>query len=118
MTGHKHEPKRLTASEVFTIGEDTPQDVRDRLDSYFAAFVAPTTIDGKHYCFNCGEEINAFRAFVGLGVAYEWGLAHGEAFCSGCKWPARGHHSIGDDITLHNLFLAYHPEHVARTGAA
>lgn len=112
--------QRCTSSDLFKITGEAPEGFLEDSDAYLSAFVAPVKgDDGQARCFHCGEVIDSFSQMFGTGVAYEWGLAHGEARCSGCKWPARGmHYPKGRDGTelysVRNLFLAYHPDFVER----
>lgn len=92
------------------------------LEKYLALFAKPVdrrSEDGRlhRFCLNCDEEFDAFKQMLGMGVAHRWGMVHGEASCSGCGWPSRGHHVIKDDAgadlcSLHNLFLQVHPNNV------
>lgn len=118
---HAHEPRHCTAADLFSInGEDGDEKAAliAATDEYLSAFAAPVkNDDGEPVCFHCGERIDGFAQMFGTGVAYQWGLAHGEATCSGCGWPARGvHRPKGADCeplwTASNLFLAYHPDFV------
>lgn len=118
---HAHEPRHCTAGDLFSIsGADGAEkaSLLAATDEYLSAFAAPTKgDDGKPVCFHCGARIDGFAQMFGTGVAYRWGLAHGEANCSGCGWPARGiHRPVGADgeplWTASNLFLAYHPDFV------
>lgn len=120
MDTHAHEPRHATAADLFSINGDDRAE-KDALiaaiNEYLNAFAAPVKVDGKPVCFHCGGKLDSFMAAMGMGVAYEWGLAHGEAKCSGCGWPARGMHrpkdADGSELwTASNLFLAYHPEQV------
>lgn len=100
--------EHLCVDDIFTMEEGFPAEDRAALESYLAPFANPKR-DGKFSCINCSA----------LGVAYRWGLVHGEGTCSGCGWPARGIHYIkredGTELcTLRNLFLPYHPDQVER----
>lgn len=127
MTDHAHEPRRCTARDFMTAKGDDEAAVADFLrqaDAYLAIFVAPVRDGDKLVCFHCGCELDSFKQMMGIGAAIEWGLVHGEGRCSGmphhdkpCGWPYRGHHFAkgedgGDLFTLHNMFLAYHPDEV------
>lgn len=93
------------------------------VDEYLSHFCKPVTKDGAQRCPKCGKAFNGLMAMVGMPdvVAIEWGLVHGEARCTGCKWPYRGVHRIkgkdhkdGDEpiLRISNMFLAYHPDEV------
>lgn len=119
--------RTCTAADLFTFTGEVPADFLEDVEKYLSAFAAPVVgDDGKPACFHCGKPVDAFKQVLGLGVAYRWGLAHGEAECSGCGWPARGmHYPKGRDgkelFSLRNFFLAYHPDGVtsaAETAAA
>jgi hypothetical protein len=109
----------LKAKSLFNIGADTPAEIVEDLDAYCAIFAEPKKDDGKPVCIGCGQVMDGFKQMFGLGVAQEWGLAHGEANCSGCGYPSRGMHYIkdrhGDDLlTIRNVFLQYLPEQDAQ----
>lgn len=112
------------AETLFKIGDETPADYIAQLDSYFGAFAQPVhNDDGKRVCLNCGGVMDSFMQALGVGVAAQWTIAHGEACCSGCHWPMRGMHYVKDAdgselLTLRNFFLAYMPEHVERATPA
>ena len=91
------------------------------LDDYFFHFMLePLDEEGCEVCPCCRERIKggvegALLGCLGVGVHLEWGLAHGEALCSGCGWPYRVlHYNIGgkdEDALIKRLVLAlpYHP---------
>lgn len=120
--------RRAVTSDLFKIDGEDCDEKRDLIaatDEYLSAFVAPVKAgNGEPACFHCGKRIDGLMSVLGVAVAYEWGLAHGEAKCSGCGWPARGMHypkgADGKELwTASNLFLAYHPDQVtARSDAA
>lgn len=120
-TAHAYEPHRCTAADLFTFnGDDAGSEKAaafiHEVDEYLSTFAAPVrNADGTPVCFHCGEKIDSFMQACGLAVAYRWGIAHGEAECSGCGWPARGMHypkgADGEELfSLRNFFLAYHPD--------
>lgn len=119
-TAHAHEPRHCTAADLFSISGDGAEVAAfvAEVDKYLSAFAAPVKNEaGACVCFHCGGVIDGFLQMLGSGVAYQWGLTHGEANCSGCGWPARGiHYPKGEDgeelFSLRNLFLAYHPDGV------
>src|SRR3990167_4748664 len=124
--GHRYNPRRCMAADVLTVSGDSAEMeafIRE-CDNYFSNFAAPVKdAEGKAVCFHCGGRLDGFMQALGFGsVAYEWGLAHGEAQCSGCGWPARGmHYPKRDDgrelFKARNLFLAYHPDLVEKRAA-
>lgn len=113
--------RRCEVKDLFTHNDDDSEAAKAVLAAsaeYLSAFAAPTkNEDGKPVCFHCGGQFNSFLETMGVGVAFRWGLAHGEAACSGCGWPARGMHypkdANGAELwTARNLFLQYHPDFV------
>lgn len=60
-------------------------------------------------CVNCSEPQ------AGIFGCFQWGLAHGEGYCSKCGYPARGCHYPDRIVTSWegsgrlNLILQYHP---------
>lgn len=124
MSEHKYEPRACKLEDVFSVKDGADPEFLAHVGNYLTAFAAPVkNDDGKPVCFHCGGILDSFMSMMGLGVGYEWGLAHGEAHCSGCHWPARGHHFVKDDdgkelLTLHNAFMAYMPEYVEKSEAA
>lgn len=123
---HAHEPpRRLVARDILKFEEDNPEFEREAND-YFKIFAAPV-YEGegdkaRQVCFHCGSPFDPFGQALGIAAAMRWGLAHGEARCTGmrdrpCGWPYRGMHyakdSKGEELfTLRNVFLAYHPDEV------
>lgn len=121
-TTTKNPARVCRIEDLFKVSDDAPSSLSDEVNAYLACFAAPVVRDGQQHCLSCDERIDAFADALGIGVAYRWGLAHGEARCTGCGWPARGMHRItGDDgrviATIRNFFLAYHPDHVAAVDA-
>ena len=113
---------RMRWNDIFSEGKDgltTAQAIT--LDDYFFHFmVTPKDDDGKEVCPCCRERMQGgvegtILQMGGLGVSLEWGIVHGEAFCSGCGWPYRVyHHDIGgkgEDALIKKLVasLPYHP---------
>jgi hypothetical protein len=117
---HAHEPRYCEAADVFNVSNaDDPEAVKliAASNEYLRQFAAPIKDDGRTVCFHCGSRMDAMMHALGAGAAYVWGMAHGEAKCSKCGWPARGMHypkdADGKDLwTARNLFLAYHPDQV------
>ena len=104
----------MKAADILTIGADTPVEIIEDLNAYFASFVNPQKDDGRFLCATCGGKFDGMMHALGAGVAHEWGLAHGEAACSGCGHPSRGMHYIKDRhgeelLTIRNVFLQYLP---------
>lgn len=104
----------MTAPDLFDVKPGLPEEDLATLNEYLSVFAVPAKTDkGAFKCANCDGEMDGFKEALGLGVAYRWGLAHGEANCSGCGWPARGMHYIkrpdgSELVTLQNFFLPYH----------
>ena len=85
-------------------GEDAAPIIK-AVSDYLKTFTAP----GQ--CAGCGATLAGF-----LG-SFAWGLESGEGTCSGCGWPARGHHNITDDdgpvfTQAIEMVLSYHPDSV------
>jgi hypothetical protein len=76
----------------------------ERWDSYFVQFAKLT----NGACLCCGKSL---RCALGMGLfgGFEWGMEHGEGYCSYCRYPMRGHHRVDGLGTINNLFLPYHP---------
>ena len=115
----KNEARACRVEDIFDVTDSPPADVLDSLNAYFGAFAAPVRRDGAQHCLSCDARLGGVAAALGFGAAYQWGLAHGEATCTGCGWPARGMHRVkGADgteiLSLSNFFLAYHPDQVVR----
>ncbi|MGB3844277.1 MAG: hypothetical protein WA940_00270 [Sphingopyxis sp.] len=121
---HAHEPRRCVITDIATVNGDTDeaQAFIVKANEYLAAFAAPLKIDGYTTCFHCGTRMDGMMHALGVGAAYVWGMAHGEAACSKCGWPARGMHypkdEKGEMFTLRNFFLAYMPDQVSVRSAA
>lgn len=86
-------------------GEKTPDDLRERLMSYFAQFDAPRRrptpggiMLGNLLCA-CGAGLD------GLMGSATWALAHGEMFCGACKRPGRAHHFVKEQDADAEPFL-------------
>lgn len=84
---------------VVVDGEDAEW-VAPIIDKYLSSFCIPKDTpepDKAHIggvsimgwpCVNCEKPL------TGLFGHFQWGLAHGEGYCSKCGWPARGCHYI------------------------
>jgi hypothetical protein len=109
--------EHLKPQDIFTVSDDMPASELTALTHYLSAFANPRNEAGHFACINCGEEVDGFKQALGVGVAYRWGIVHGEANCTGCGWPARGMHYVKDEagkeiVSIRNLFLPYHPDFV------
>lgn len=115
--------RKCRLSDIANWKSDPDPALEAALDRYFSQFAAPArNEEGKRVCINCGGVLDGFMHALGVGVAFQWDLAHGEARCSGCGWPARGMHYVKDDggdeiLTIRDFFLEYHPENVSRGDA-
>lgn len=111
---------RVTHADLLTVtkGEFTSED-KYALDTYLSKFVKPQTNDaGKHTCVGCDHVIRGGIEGFMLGGApdsctMEWGLAHGECFCSNCGWPARAYHFDVGPIKRMEIVLQYHPDGIS-----
>lgn len=87
----------------------------EALNEYLKMFAATRDKDGYMHCHNCGENLD------GLLGSFRWGMAHGEGFCSNCKWPAVGlHYPEKDGEKMFNrawkVCLSVHPDYVSWGG--
>lgn len=118
------EALHMKAHDLLKIEGDIPDCIITAVDAYLEPFaVTPQNEQGEPLCLHCRKPVNGMMQMFGAAVAYQWGLAHGEARCSGCGWPARGMHYIkdadGSDLmTLRNVFLPYHPDYVSKREGA
>lgn len=128
--------RRATLEDFAVVTEDPDPRTLEVIREYFGKFCAPvyenTDDEAKQrqVCPSCGVFFGGMMANLGLGVGIEWGLVHGMGYCSGCHYPYRGHHFVYDPneprddpetgerreplLTIHNLFLAYHPSELRR----
>lgn len=119
------EVQHCQLTDLGTINGELPQEYLDAINGYLDTFCKPIREgegdEQRAICPKCGEQQGGILSMLGLGVGIEWGIAHGEARCTGCGWPYRGMHYIkakdakeGDKplLTIRNLFLAYHPDNV------
>jgi len=103
----KNLPK-ATFGAIFEVtdGEIAPDDVT-AIDAYLGQFVAPNE---KGECCGCGGKLTGgFESVLGL-TTFRWGLAHGEGFCSECKYPARAYHFNVGPIKRFECVLQVHPD--------
>ena len=105
---------RAKASDIgLAIKEDAPESDKRQavqtladVDRYLQDFCV------SKKCIVCGSTL------TGLFGSFEWGIAHGEGYCSNCGYPARAYHTVNDrehkPIFEHAAFvLQYHPEVLA-----
>lgn len=112
---------RMKWSDVLT-GE-LADDEQIALNAYFSAFVVPQkNAAGTAICVGCGRVMRGGIEGFLLGGApdsctMEWGIAHGECFCSNCHWPGRAYHfDIPKDapiIKRLSVVLQYHPDELS-----
>ena len=120
------DPPRMRWSDIFEGGEDelTPAQAVVLDDYLFHFMVGPLDEGDKEVCPCCRERIGGLCGLLGMGVSLEWGIAHGEAFCSGCGWPYRVYHydigGKGEDALIKRLVvgLPYHPSEIRLKGDA
>lgn len=95
-----------TFADVFTVNEGETADpaIVAELDKYLAHFTPGP-------CPGCGAPLTGdlIHQFIGAAT-FTWGLAHGEGFCSKCKYPARAYHRDIGPIVRFEKVLAYHPD--------
>lgn len=97
---------RLDWRTIFKVeGTDITDADNKAMDEYFSQFLAPGP------CPKCGSQLTGdiLKQFIGLAT-FTWGLAHGEGFCSKCKYPARAYHRNVGPIEFLNMVLPYHPD--------
>jgi hypothetical protein len=72
---------------------------RRRLGEYLNAFLAPVFDDEKTHvkCPCCGSRVYGGGILDALLGTFEWGIVHGDGFCSRCKWPIRMYHFVDLD---------------------
>ncbi len=104
---------RMTSAGVISIpaeamGEDrvSGEKLLAVADEYFSHFIRAD--DGK--CVGCGSIFVPKSMSDAFRSTFRWGLAHGEAECSACGYPARAVHEIPEIGCLINVPLQYHPE--------
>lgn len=114
---------RVHWGDVFAEGDARKLAVKEAidLDDYFHAFTMMPVVDGEATCVCCSSKfLGGIKGFMLAGAdgnaTLEWGIAHGEAFCSVCDYPYRVlHYDIGgkgDDAIIRKLTfsLPYHPD--------
>lgn len=101
-------PDHCRFEDVFTVKREIDPTLRATLDSYLDKFAKPTE-NGE--CLKCGTVQGEIMG------AFIYGLAHGEGYCSVCKWPARANHyfkdAAGKDIGSMRVIMQYHPDFVS-----
>lgn len=86
------------------------------LDEYFAAFIQLDFNAEERECPCCHSKFgkNGIMGFLMAGAdghaTLEWGIAHGEAACSKCRYPYRVYHRDVGPIKFLNVGLPYHPD--------
>ena len=91
-------------------------EIRKRINEYLKTFVKPVVSLDKKGNFQFYRCISCDCVLSGLFGTFEWGIAHGEGYCSKCGYPARAFHKIdepGWKMTFSNI-LQYHPKFLER----
>ena len=111
---------KLDWHRLIEISGEKAASIEPVLDQYFEPFAEPKYADSGErglLCLNCGEPQTGL-----LFGQFQWGITHGEGFCSNCHWPARAIHRIyeskDDDeplVTIRHFPLQYHPDFVTRS---
>lgn len=106
---------RLVWSDMMSFrgGTDEPPPEADvaALRDYFAQFTPST---GRCPC--CLQRYARGMLDFFDVVRLEWGIAHGEAHCSGCRYPYRVLHRKVGPIASWQHGLAYHPDDLSFSG--
>jgi hypothetical protein len=109
--------EKLKYTEVVTVSDDTPDDIKEALDKYFSSFISLEEVckdkNTNQTCYSCQSDL------TGIFGTFQFGLVYGEGGCSKCLWPCRSiHHLIdnqGKEIgIIRNFVLQYHPDLVER----
>lgn len=64
------------------------------LTEYLTGFLAPVIGETAVSCPCCGAHVYGGGVIDALLSTFTWGLAHGDGFCSRCKWPIRMYHFV------------------------
>jgi hypothetical protein len=94
------------------------------LDGYFHGFIQLDFNAEERKCPCCQSTFgkNGLVSFLMAGApghaTLEWGLVHGEAFCSRCKYPYRVYHRDIGPIQFLNVGLPYHPDELKANAPA
>jgi hypothetical protein len=91
--------------------EDLSEADEIALNKYFSQFISVK--DGECPCCKnkMGGGISGFLLAGAPGNAtLSWGLVHGEAFCSQCRYPYRVYHRDVGPIKFLSSGLPYHPD--------
>ena len=68
---------------------------RATLTEYMSGFLAPVIDDKCVRCPCCNAHVWAGGKIMDAMLStFQWGLAHGDGFCSACKWPIRMYHYV------------------------
>ena len=98
-------------NEIADIKSDMPTETLEDFNAYLEPFTLPEKsknpnfATGENRC-SCGEMLD------GLMGAFQWGIRHGDGFCSACGQPVRMYHTIKDRhgkvlAELRNVMLLY-----------
>jgi len=90
----KNEDKKIPKKEI------------EKINKYLSNFAKPNK-DLK--CFKCSEKLGGFFG------TFQYGIVHGEGYCSNCEWPARAIHYDVGIIKQFTFILQYHPDKVIKT---
>ena len=86
--------------ENFSNAKDLSIGAQERFAMYLENFLEPTfkaNSDGENAtitCPACGAHLMGSGIMDALLSSFQWGLAHGEGFCTDCRWPIRMYHFI------------------------
>jgi hypothetical protein len=104
--------KIVTVTDGFSLSDEEQR----ILGEYFSQFVEPQRdADGNAVCICCRSVMRGGIEGWLLGGApgsctMDWGLVHGECFCSACGYPARAYHYKIGPIDVLRVTLQYHPD--------
>ena len=89
---------------------------KDKLGEYLNGFLEPQFQHDRDdepntiVCPACRSHIYSGGIMDALMSSFEWGIVHGDGFCSQCRWPIRMYHFVdldGDDKQRLVYPLAY-----------
>jgi hypothetical protein len=112
---------RLDWRTMVSVGaEQLSPDDTAALDSYFRQFIQTDFGENAERKCPCCDSSFGKGGLVGFLMAgapghatLEWDIAHGEAFCSHCRYPFRVYHRDVGPIKFLNVGLAYHPNELS-----